>query len=147
MFSRQADYAVRSVLDLTLRRTETTVFARDIARRQSIPASFLPKILTRLAAHGIVQTQRGVHGGVRLARSPETLTLLQVVEAIEGPLAAGRPGRQARAGQGLPAGPAHPVWDVIRQGLRVQMETITFAALAAGGGSPSDQPAWSDLPR
>ncbi len=131
MITRQADYAVRSVLDLSLRQTDESVYSRDIAERQDIPPSFLAKILTRLAAHGIVQTQRGVNGGVRLGRPAGDITLLQVVEAIDGPLSLNlcvrNPGLCPREMDCV----VHPVWELIGAELRQRLEGISFATLAA----------------
>lgn len=135
MITRQADYAVRSVLDLALRQSDGAIFSRDIADRQNIPPSFLAKILTRLAAHGIVQTQRGVNGGVRLARRAEDITLLSVVEAIDGPLSLNlcvrNPGLCPRERNCV----VHPVWETIGEELRERLQGISFAALAATAGT------------
>lgn len=135
MITRQADYAVRSVLDLALRQPEEAAYSRDIAERQNIPPSFLAKILTRLAAHGIVQTQRGVNGGVRLARAAETITLLEVVEAIDGPLTLNlcvrHPGLCPRELDCV----VHPIWELISAELRERLAGITLAGLAAAAGT------------
>lgn len=83
--TKQADYAVRAVLYLA-RNPGRRVPTSEIAETQHIPNSFLAKIISQLSISGIVQTWRGVHGGVTLARDPEDLTLLEVVEAIDGPI-------------------------------------------------------------
>ncbi|MBL8058778.1 MAG: Rrf2 family transcriptional regulator [Anaerolineales bacterium] len=130
MITRQADYAVRSVLDLALREPDEAAFSREIAESQDIPPSFLAKILTRLAAHAIVQTQRGVNGGVRLARPAAEITVLEVVEAIDGPLSLNlcvkAPGLCPRDMDCV----VHPLWEVITSDLRERLRGITFAALA-----------------
>ncbi len=130
MITRQADYAVRSVLDLALRGPEQAAFSRDIAESQDIPPSFLAKILTRLATHGIVQTQRGVNGGVRLARPAGDITVLEVVEAIDGPLSLNlcvkAPGLCPRDMDCV----VHPLWETLTQELRERLHGMTFAGLA-----------------
>ena len=84
--TRQADYAVRAVLHIT-RAGNTERFATStIAREQNIPPSFLAKIISQLSVAGILHTSRGAHGGVTLAREPREITLLEVVEAIDGPI-------------------------------------------------------------
>lgn len=82
--SRQAQYAVRTVLDLALHPQGRRA---DIAARQGIPASLMPRVIATLSRAGLVRTYRGVGGGVRLARPPEAVTLGEVVAAVEGPLA------------------------------------------------------------
>jgi len=63
-----------------------------------MPERFLLQILRNLVAHGILGSSRGVEGGYRLERPPEEISLLEVIEAIEGPLVSAVP-----AGEGLPA--------------------------------------------
>ena len=82
--SRHAHYAIRTVLDLAGHPRTTSA---DIARRQGIPAAYMAKIVQDLGRAGIVRTHRGSHGGVELARPASALTLLDVIEAAEGPLA------------------------------------------------------------
>jgi Rrf2 family protein len=60
---------------------------QEIARAQYVPREYLAKIIQKLAQAGIVTTHRGVGGGITLARPPEEITLLDIVEAIEGPVA------------------------------------------------------------
>jgi Rrf2 family protein len=58
----------------------------QIAEEKDIPLSFLAKIIAQLSVAGLLQTMRGARGGVTLARSPEDISLLEVVEAIDGPI-------------------------------------------------------------
>ena len=132
MITRQADYAVRSVLDLTLLPDEQAAFSRDIAERQNIPSSFVAKILTRLARQGIVQTQRGLTGGVRLNRPAEEITLLEVIEAIDGPIALNLCVRGPELCPLEENCRVHPIWDVLNVDLRERLSRINFAQLAAG---------------
>jgi Rrf2 family protein len=57
-----------------------------IAQEKGIPPSFLAKIVSQLSVAGLLQTSRGARGGVSLARPPEAISLLDVVEAIDGPI-------------------------------------------------------------
>ncbi|NIM94288.1 MAG: Rrf2 family transcriptional regulator [Anaerolineales bacterium] len=84
--TRQADYAVRAVLHLTELENGNRAPTSQIASEQNIPPSFLAKIVSQLSVAGIVQTSRGARGGVSLARDPSEITLLEVVEAIDGPI-------------------------------------------------------------
>jgi Rrf2 family protein len=75
---------------------------QEIARAQYVPREYLAKIIQKLAQAGIVTTHRGVGGGIALARPPEEITLLDIIEAIEGPVALNsciiRPGECPREG-------------------------------------------------
>ncbi len=84
--TRQADYAVRAVLYLASLNNGTRASTSQIAKEQEIPSSFLAKIVSQLSVAGVVQTSRGARGGVSLARSSEEITLLEVIEAIDGPI-------------------------------------------------------------
>ncbi len=84
--TRQADYAVRAVLYLAGLNNGRRAPTSEIAREQRIPPSFLAKIVSQLSVAGVVQTSRGARGGVTLARSPGDITLLEVIEAIDGPI-------------------------------------------------------------
>jgi len=84
--TRQADYAVRAVLYLAQLGSEQRAATSQIAQEQQIPPSFLAKIVSQLSVAGLLQTSRGARGGVSLARSPQDISLLEVVEAIDGPI-------------------------------------------------------------
>jgi len=87
--TRQADYAVRAILYLAQvgsNGNNGRVSTNDVAKEQNIPLSFLAKIFSQLSIAGLINTLRGAHGGVKLAREPKNITLLEVVEAIDGPI-------------------------------------------------------------
>lgn len=84
--THQADYATRAVLHLARTQKDKFVPTNEIASRQNIPSSFLAKIIAQLSIAGLLRTSRGAHGGVRLARDPQSITLLEVIEAIDGPI-------------------------------------------------------------
>jgi Rrf2 family protein len=84
--TRQADYAVRAVLHLARAGNTERAATSTIAKEQKIPASFLAKIISQLSIAGLLHTARGARGGVTLAREPKDITLLEVVEAIDGPI-------------------------------------------------------------
>ena len=84
--TRQADYAVRAMLYLSRIGTTSRAATSEVAREQHIPPSFLAKIISQLSIAGLLHTARGARGGVSLAREPKEITLLEVVEAIDGPI-------------------------------------------------------------
>jgi Rrf2 family protein len=84
--TRQADYAVRAMMYLSLLGPDQRAATSQIAQEKQIPPSFLAKIVSQLSVAGLLQTSRGAHGGVSLARPPEQISLLDVVEAIDGPI-------------------------------------------------------------
>jgi Rrf2 family protein len=84
--TRQADYALRAVVFLSRLGDDQRAATSQIAQEQKIPPSFLAKIVSQLSVAGLLQTSRGARGGVSLARSPEKITVLDVIEAIDGPI-------------------------------------------------------------
>ena len=84
--TRQADYAVRAVLYLSQIGSDRRASTSQIAQEQQIPPSFLAKIVSQLSVAGLLQTSRGARGGVSLARPAAQISLLEVVEAIDGPI-------------------------------------------------------------
>jgi Rrf2 family protein len=84
--TKQADYAVRAMVYLTQKGPDHRAATGQIAKEKSIPPSFLAKIVSQLSVAGLLQTSRGARGGVSLAKPPEAISLLDVVEAIDGPI-------------------------------------------------------------
>ncbi|HEX2980850.1 MAG TPA: Rrf2 family transcriptional regulator [Anaerolineaceae bacterium] len=82
--THQADYALRAILYLARLGPSQRVPTSQIAEEAQIPPSFLTKIVSQLSIAGLIHTSRGARGGVWLARSPEEISLLDVLEAIDG---------------------------------------------------------------
>src|SRR5512135_1843595 len=135
--TQQADYAVRAVLELALQPSGARLSCETISQRHAIPLAFLTKICARLATEGILRSQRGVNGGVQLARPAEEISLLQVVEAIDGPITFNRcnrkPSECARARTCI----VHPIWAELCREFRVRLASYNFAAIAAATRSAS----------
>jgi Rrf2 family protein len=77
---------MRAVLYLAELGPDHRASTSRIAEEKKIPPSFLAKIVSQLSVAGLLQTFRGARGGVSLARSPEEISFLEVVEAIDGPI-------------------------------------------------------------
>lgn len=91
--SARVDYALRAVLELAKgagMSAETPVTAERIARAQDIPPKFCESILLQLRRGGIVYAQRGPDGGYWLAKSTGQISLLEIIEVIDGPLSSPR---------------------------------------------------------
>ena len=85
--TRGADYGTLGILYLARQARDRVVLISEIAQAQGVPESYLAKIFQDLAKAGLVRSHRGARGGFTLARPPEEISLLQIIEAIEGPLA------------------------------------------------------------
>ncbi len=85
--TRQADYALRAMVYLSRLEPNKNAATKKIAEEQKIPPSFLAKIISQLQIAGLIHTTRGARGGVVLSRPAAEISLLEVVEAIDGPIA------------------------------------------------------------
>jgi Rrf2 family nitric oxide-sensitive transcriptional repressor len=81
MISQTAEYALRAITHLAFAGTPQTV--KQICEATLVPAPYLSKVLQGLSHSGLVHAHRGVRGGYSLARSPEDLTIWQVVQAVD----------------------------------------------------------------
>ena len=84
--SRTVAYGVQATLQLARSNSSTPVPCSQLAAEGHMPERFLLQILRRLVTHGVLHSTRGVDGGYSLARKPEQITLLEIIEAIDGPL-------------------------------------------------------------
>lgn len=85
IFSRQCEYALRAVLYLALQPAGELVSIRDLVKKLDLPYHFLAKILQGLTRKGMLISSKGPRGGFALAKPAREITLLQIVEAIDGP--------------------------------------------------------------
>ena len=85
--TKGTEYGTRGVIHLAKLPPNTVVLVSEIAAAEDLPESYLAKIFQYLAKEGIVRSHRGAKGGFSLARTADQITLRQVIEAIEGPIA------------------------------------------------------------
>lgn len=91
--TKLSDYAIVILTDLAVPPEPgspapfVTLAARDVARRTQIPQPTVSKVLKRLARSGVVHSERGKHGGYRLGRLPKEISLAEIIDAVEGPIA------------------------------------------------------------
>ncbi len=93
----KSPYAVRALAELARSGGAGPVPIGELARRRDIPVQFLEQLFAALRRAGILKSQRGVKGGYSFARDPSTVTVLEVVELLDGPLGADAEGIFAEA--------------------------------------------------
>ncbi len=124
--TRQADYALRAVIYLSGLGPDERAATSQIAQEQRIPPSFLAKIVSQLSVAGLLQTSRGARGGVSLAKTPEEITVLDVVEAIDGPILLNECvacGGNCTFGESCPM---KPMWTDTQSELVNRLKNVTF---------------------
>ena len=87
LFSTKAEYGVRLMVALGRREGGRPVPLAALADAETLPLSYLEHLVAKLRDAGLVSSQRGAHGGYRLAVPADEIRLLEVVEALEGPIA------------------------------------------------------------
>jgi Rrf2 family transcriptional regulator, iron-sulfur cluster assembly transcription factor len=85
--TRAGEYGVLGLMNLARRPAGQVAMIEDVSREENIPKSFLGKIFQNLVKAGIIRSARGAGGGFLLLKRPEEITVLQVIEAIEGKIA------------------------------------------------------------
>jgi Rrf2 family protein len=130
--SARADYAIRALVELAAAGQGTSVRGDVIAKAQAIPTKYLENLLADLRRARIVVSQRGVNGGYRLARPATTITLADVIRAIDGPLAGVRDEAPEDVAYPGVAASLREVWVALRASMRTVLEAVTLADVAAG---------------
>ena len=127
--TRQADYALRAMLYLARLEPNQRAATSQIAEEMEIPPSFLAKIISQLSISGLIHTSRGARGGVSLARKPEDINLLNVVEAIDGPISLNECVQDPSVCSFGDNCPLHEVWCEAKADLVQKLEKATFDKL------------------
>jgi Rrf2 family cysteine metabolism transcriptional repressor len=127
VITTKSPYAVRALAELARRGQSTPVPIGEIARAREIPVQFLEGLFATLRRAGILQSQRGVKGGYSFNRPPTEITVLEVVELLEGELGADAPANG-------------PVWTEAVEAVRGVLGGTTIAEVAEreaqAGGAP-----------
>lgn len=128
----KVDYAVRACLQLGTQPAGTPQKGSAIGTAQGIPRKFLETILLELRHAGIVGSQRGAEGGYWLARPAESVSIADIIRAVEGPLADVRGVRPDSLEYEGVAEPLQDVWIAVRANLRAVLEHTTVADIVSG---------------
>jgi Rrf2 family protein len=135
--TRSADYAVRAMLDIAAQTSNVEGRARThmVAQRQDIPPALLAKLVPLLVRAGLLDSQRGARGGLILARPASHINMLEIVEAIEGPIAINRCTATPVQCTKVNRCSIHPVWQQAQDYLVNLLKSTSLADLEANGTS------------
>ncbi len=129
--SAAAELAIRGSTVLAEKYGEGPITLDVICARRDLPKQYLVKIFSSLARAGLVTPIRGKHGGYLLTRDPSEITLLQIIEAVEGPLALNY--CQAKPPQCQETTcPIRPLWTDLQQFVREKLGSTTLAECLNG---------------
>jgi Rrf2 family transcriptional regulator, cysteine metabolism repressor len=128
--STRTRYGMRALMDLALNSTGKPIQLKDIAGRQRISLSYLEHLIIPLISAGIIKSTRGAKGGINLAKLPQDIRLIDILEILEGPLAPVDclSGSQNCTRSGLCA--TQDLWNDLTRAMEKVLETNTVLDLA-----------------
>jgi len=125
--SVKVDYACRVLAQLARQHgSDDLAHIEELARLEAVPANYLVQILSELRNGGLITSRRGKQGGYALAREPEKITLLDIVEVIEGELL-----EITTAGAGQSAKIVNQIWKDVRSAFEAKVGSYTLDKLVA----------------
>ncbi|HSQ50162.1 MAG TPA: Rrf2 family transcriptional regulator [Nitrospiraceae bacterium] len=130
--SLRATYGIMAAVDIAMHIGTAPVQAKSIARRQAIPARFLEQVLHGMKKAGLVSSLRGAQGGYVLSKKPSEVSVVEILEALDGPLSSpnGGVGRTQTRRLGKPELLLGKVWEQVHQAERHVLEAISVEELA-----------------
>ena len=147
LFSTKAEYGVRLMVALGRHDGGEPVALSAVAEAERLPLSYLEHLVAKLRKAGLVTSRRGAHGGYQLARPAEQITMLDVVEALEGAIAPMECFTTDREGKvlcshetdGDRACATKLLWTRVQGGVTKALAGTTVAELAAFAEQPGPQ--------
>ncbi|KRA38732.1 MULTISPECIES: RrF2 family transcriptional regulator [unclassified Nocardioides] len=130
--SAKSDYALRALIAMASRSDGRAVSAEELGRLQDIPHGFLQAILADLRRASIVMSQRGQSGGWRMAREADTVSVADVIRAVDGPLVSVYGLRPEAVNYNESAEVLQHVWIAARRALREVFEDVSIQQLSDG---------------
>lgn len=133
LHSQKCQYALRAVFELARRSDHGPIRIADVAEAQAIPVRFLENILNELKKGGFVQSVRGRSGGYVLARTPDEITVGEIIRFVQGPIVPVHCMFAEHHGDCPLEGdcPYLPMWERAEEALKSVYDTTTFADLLA----------------
>ena len=130
LFSRQCEYALQAITYIAMTPARSATSIKELASTLEIPYHFLAKILQALTSKGLLFSLKGPTGGFGLAKEPRTVTLLQVVEAIDGLDFANKCVMGFRQCDNSTPCAAHSHWKNLRQGIHSMLAKRNLSQVA-----------------
>jgi Rrf2 family iron-sulfur cluster assembly transcriptional regulator len=128
--TRKGEYAIRGIVYLASQHPDKVCLLSDIAGAVGVPQTFLAKIFQQFSKIGLVRSYRGTGGGFILGRSPEKISLLEVVEAVEGSITPNRCVSRENECDNSPSCKVHTVWVNVQQEVRMILGGVSLKELA-----------------
>lgn len=131
IYSRPCEYALRALTYLSSQNQGELSRVHEIAESEDLPAPFLAKLLQQLARAGILTSVKGPKGGFGLARQPENITMMEVIEAVDGEEGFTRCAVGLAECSDTSPCPLHETWEPLKRRITDYLSERTLADLAA----------------
>ena len=130
--STKGRYGLRILIDIAIHRSQTPRMIKEIAESQGISQKYVSRLILELRNAGFVKSIRGLKGGYVLAKSPSAISLLDVIETMEGKLSIVDCAMSPDCCQRCDDCPARNVWKTANDSLRNSLGWITLATAISG---------------
>ena len=127
--STKGRYGLRILIDLATHDSSKPRLIRDIAQTQQISEKYISRLVIDLRRAGLIRSIRGVNGGFHLAKKPEEITLLEVLEVMEGPISVVECVNSRNKCERNPLCGARTIWQRLNENIRQMMQQITLAEI------------------
>jgi len=144
IFSNPCKYALKATVHLAKHAGEDPLLLRKIAAAEGIPSSFLAKVLQKLARDGLLRSSKGPGGGFSLGRPASEITVLDIVDAVDGLSAIEVCLMDLEPCDPENPCPLHEAWSQIQDRIILLLENTTLEELARGGPKAESIPGFSD---
>lgn len=134
--TRAADYAVRVMVQLAASPTDRRVLLPELAAATDAPESFLSKVLQALSRAGLIDSKRGHSGGFHISSRGRSASMLDVIEAIDGPISLNLCLVSGKACHRMAHCPAHPVWQRAQMAMLEVLSQAKVAEMAEEQARP-----------
>ena len=128
--TRSGEYGLRGLVFLSKQPPEKVTLVKEVSKEENIPETFLAKIFQRLSKAGVLRSIRGAKGGFTLRKPAHKITMREIIEALEGPIALNRCLLRKGECEVEKNCPLHPVWEEMRKHFLEMLESTTMEDLA-----------------
>lgn len=129
LISTRSRYGLKIMYELALKYGAQPVFLKEIARAHRMSEKYLSKLVIPLRGQGLITSHRGAHGGYTLSRDPGTITVREIVQALEGDIVPATRHRGSRGANRPPEHPTENVWALLEKSVNDALENVTLESL------------------
>ena len=129
-------FAVTAMIDVAMHGTNTPVTLAGVSQRQKISLSYLEQLFGKLRRHSLVESVRGPGGGYRLARAPETISVAEVIVAVDEPIDATQCGGRESCKDDGKRCMTHELWANLNAHIFAYLRSVSLAQLVASQDEP-----------